>query len=548
MKKHKSKAVFKQYNPNQMLLLPPELGSLIGEHHPVRIVSRVIDQLDLSPLLAKYKGGGSSAYHPKMLLKVLIYGYLKNIYSSRKLEEALRENIHFMWLSGMARPDHSTISDFRSNRLKDLIKDIFTQVVLLLVEEGLVDIKTIYTDGTKIEANANRYTFVWAKAIATNKEKIKERLAGLWAYVEEQYKQEQKELASLDFTEISAEKVKETIDKINEALAGRDLPSEIKKKIKYAEKNYIERLEKYEKQEAILAGRNSYSKTDEDATFMRTKDDHMKNGQLKPCYNVQFSTSNQVVVHYSLGQTSTDTSLYIDHLKSYEASYGCYPQTVVADAGYGSEENYNFLAEQELVGEEGEQKQIEAYVKYSYFHKEQKRKHRLDPSQKSNLHYNEAADCYYCPMGQKMEKVYQRTQQTKTGYLQYIDVYQAKNCQGCPMRGVCHRSKANRKVYRNAKLEDFKQQAREKLNSEEGKVHRGQRCADVEASFGQLKANKGFRRFLTRGLAKVNIELGLVAISMNLAKLAKFKAGVCPYPSKSVQIEANKEQKVKLSA
>lgn len=540
MKKRRSKPVFKQYNPNQVLLLPPELGSMIAEHHPVRVVSRVIDQIDISPLLKKYKGGGSSSYHPKMMLKVLIYGYLKNIYSSRKLEEALKENIHFMWLSGMSHPDHSTISDFRSNRLKDIIKDIFTQVVLLLAEEGLVDIKTIYTDGTKLEANANRYSFVWAKAIATNKHKIKEKLSLLWSYVEQVYQAEKKAIERPDFKEISSEKVSETISKINEALADKELPRDIKKKLKYAEKDYVDRLKKYEKQEAILGDRNSYSKTDPASTFMRTKDDHMKNGQLKACYNVQFSTSNQIVVNYTLGQSSTDSNLYINHLKDYASYYGFMPQRVVADAGYGSEENYSFLSEQE--------QEIEAYVKYSYFHKEQKKKHQLDPSQKSNLYYDKAQDCYYCPMGQRMDKLFQKTQTTKTGYEQYIDVYQAKNCQGCPMRGVCHQAKENRKVYRNAKLEFFKEKAREQLLSEQGKKHRGQRCADVEASFGQLKENKKFRRFLTRGLEKVDVELGLVTMSMNIAKLAKYKGVVCPNLSKSEAFTTNKAKKTILRA
>lgn len=231
MKKHSSKPIFKPYNPDQLLLLPPELGSMIAAYHPVRVVNRVIDQIDVSPLLKRYKGGGTSSYHPKMLLKVLIYGYLKNIYSSRKLEEALKENIRFMWLSGLSQPDHSTISDFRSKRLKGLIKDIFTQVVLLLSEAGLVDIKTLYTDGTKLEANANRYTFVWAKSIATNKEKIKEKLSVLWAYVEEVYQKEQQEIAKPNFTEISSEKVADTICKINEALAGKEVPKAIKKNL-----------------------------------------------------------------------------------------------------------------------------------------------------------------------------------------------------------------------------------------------------------------------------------------------------------------------------
>lgn len=529
MKKKHSKPVFKPYNPNQSLLFPPNLSSLIGEYHPVRVVSAVIDKIDLAPLLKNYKGGGTSSYHPKMMLKILVYGYLRNIYSSRKLEDSLKENIHFMWLSGMSTPDHSTISDFRSNRLKDLIKDIFSQVVLLLAQEGLVDLKTVYTDGTKLEANANRYTFVWGKAIKTRKEKIKKRLEELWAYVESVYTSEDQELEVPDFEEISSESVQETIEKINAALLDKEVDKAIKKKIKYASKNYPDKLKEYEEQEGKLNGRNSYSKTDIDATFMRTKDDHMKNGQLKPCYNIQFSTSDQIVLHYSIGQSSNDTILYKQHLEGYQSAYGLMPETVVADAGYGSEENYHFL----------EQHEIEGFVKYSYFHQEQKKKHQADPSKKNNLYYNVEQDCYYCPMGQAMKKVYQKKQKTRTSFEQLIDVYQAQNCVGCPMRSVCHQSQENRKVYRNARLEAHKLKARLLLMSEQGKKHRGQRCADVEASFGQLKANKGFRRFRLRGLPKVDVELGLVATSMNIAKLAKHQEKVCPDRTKNSSISSN---------
>lgn len=151
---------FKPYNQHQLMVLPPTFDDLIPAAHPVRVVSQVIDQINLDPLLRKYKGGGSSSYHPRMLLKVLVYGYLCNIYSSRKLESATSENIHFMWLSGMEKPDHNTINRFRSDRLKGVIKKVFTQVVLLLVDSGHIDLQKVYTDGTKIEANANRYTFV----------------------------------------------------------------------------------------------------------------------------------------------------------------------------------------------------------------------------------------------------------------------------------------------------------------------------------------------------------------------------------------------------
>ena len=127
----KSKLVFKDYNFNQNLLLPPSLEELIGPNHPVRVVNQVVDNLNLDPILAKYEGGGCPAYHPRLMLKVLVYGYLTNLYSSRKIEQALLQNIHFMWLSGMSYPDHNTINRFRSDRLKGVLKEVFSQVVQL---------------------------------------------------------------------------------------------------------------------------------------------------------------------------------------------------------------------------------------------------------------------------------------------------------------------------------------------------------------------------------------------------------------------------------
>ena len=122
MSKSSRKVVYKAYNPNQLSLLPPSLEELIPSNHVVRVVQRVIDQLDIELIIAKYKGGGSSPYHPRMLLKVIVYAYLSNIYSSRKIEDAVSANIHFMWLAGMQRPDHNTINRFRSDKLKGALK------------------------------------------------------------------------------------------------------------------------------------------------------------------------------------------------------------------------------------------------------------------------------------------------------------------------------------------------------------------------------------------------------------------------------------------
>lgn len=504
------KVVFKSYNQSQLSLLPPSYDDLVPINHPVRIVNRIVDAIDISSLESQYKGGGTSSYHPRMLLKVLIYAYLRNLYSSRKIEQALYENVHFMWLSGASKPDHNTINNFRGERLQGEFKQIFHQVVLLLVSEGVVSLKDMFVDGTKIEANANRYTFVWGKSIKTNKERIKKQLKELWSYVEKVYKEEQKTPNEPDFEAISSDKIDDTINQINDALKDKPIDKKVKQKLNYVKKNFPKNLAKYEEQEKTLQGRNSYSKTDPDATFMRMKEDHMQNGQLKPAYNLQASTNNQYITNYQLAQTTADTSTLKDFVDDYTESYHQNPDTLTADAGYGSEENYTHL----------EQKGIDAFVKYNYFHKEQKAKKKLpNPFAPDNLHYNKEQDCYYCPMGQQMQRIGTINRTTKNGFKQTIARYQARNCQGCALRSLCHKSKDNRIIERNYNLQRLKQKARTLLTSQEGIKKRKQRPWDVEAVFGNIKHNMNFKRFLLRGIDKVATEIGLIAMAHNLNKL-----------------------------
>lgn len=272
-------------------------------------------------------------------------------------------------------------------------------------------------------------------------------------------------------------------------------------------KNWSSNLEKYQEQEKILGSRNSYSKTDPDATFMRMKEDHMKNGQLKPAYNVQISTQEQFIANYSIHQNPTDTKTLKPHLESYKKQYGFFPKELTADAGYGSEENYEYL----------ERNKIEAYVKYNYFDKEQKEKSK-PTFHVDNLYYNKEENCYYCPMGQKMKFIGNHIEKTEAGYERTISKYQAQNCQGCPIRGVCHKSQYNRTIETSHRLNELKNLARERLLSEKGLKHRSKRPVDVEPVFGILKHNKGFRQFRLRGIDKVNIEFGLLAIAHNIKK------------------------------
>lgn len=296
--------VFKPYNQQQILAIPPTLEELIPKGHPVRTVNEIINKLNIEPLLKAYHIKGSSCYHPQLLLKVLVYGYVTNIYSSRKLAAACKESVFFMWLSSMSYPDHNTINRFRGVRLKHALRSVFEDVVKLLASEGLLSIEEVNTDGTKIEANANKYTFVWKRSIQTNKEKMKKQLTEIWEYAQQVATNEDQMPEPPDLTEISSEKVNETVSKLNEKLASKDnIDKKVRAKLGYITRNFPANIAKYEQQEAILGARNSYSKTDPDATFMRMKEDHMLNGQLKPGYNVQISTSNQFIVNYTITTT-----------------------------------------------------------------------------------------------------------------------------------------------------------------------------------------------------------------------------------------------------
>ena len=272
-------------------------------------------------------------------------------------------------------------------------------------------------------------------------------------------------------------------------------------------------MDKYLDQEKIMGQRNSYSKTDTDATFMRMKEDHMKNGQLKPGYNLQISTSDQYILNYDLYSNPTDTLTLPSHVEEFITMYNQAPEELTADAGYGSEENYEFL----------EKNDIEAYVKYNYFHKEQKLKGRPDPKKTfspPHLYYNQEQDYYTCPMGQKMTFRYHQTHKTTSGYAQKLSVYQAQNCKDCPLRSQCHKSKENRIIKMNYNLNRHRKKARENLTSEKGLAHRSQRPVDVEAVFGNIKQNKKFRRFHLRGKKKVLVETGLIALAHNIIKMA----------------------------
>jgi transposase len=530
-----AKVTFKTNLQNQMSLFPYSFDNFVDASHPVRLVDRIIDRIDISDILSTYAGGGTSSFHPRMMLKVIIYGYLNNLYSSRKIAKALKENVHFIWLSGQQFPDHRTINYFRGKRLKNSIEAIFKQVVLLLQGEGIITLEEVFTDGTKIESAANRYTFVWKKSIEKYKAKLEEKIQAVLDEINQVFSQEGQtaDKAGEDNAPINltSDELNEKIEELNRNIKGQNVPKSLKKKINKLQSESVPKLQEYEIHLKILGERNSYSKTDKDATFMRMKEDHMKNGQLKPAYNLQLSTENNFITNYTLHQNPGDTTTYQYHLNSFYGKYGFYPQRSVADAGYGGLENYDFM----------EKHGIENYVKFNYFHKEQTKKFKTDISRPENLYYNEHEDCFICPMGQKMKPIGPGKRGTRTGYEYEVTIYQAKNCSCCPLRGACHKQKGDRKIEVNKKLVAHKQKARENLSSELGRELRGRRNSEVEQTFGQLKSNKGFKRFLLRGIPKISIELGLLALAHNFQKLSKYLIN-CELKGGSVGFYAYRQQ------
>ena len=504
-----AKLAIKSDNRKQNLLLPPSLDELVPENHMVRVVDAVIDRLDISDILSTYRGGGNSAFNPKMMLKVLVFAYLSNVYSSRRIEELLKRDIYFMWLAGMKRPDFRTINYYRGKRLKVGFDTVFTQVVRLLHEEGFVSLKVQYIDGTKIESVANKYTFVWRGSVEKYDARLKAKTEALLRQIEQNHAIENQENPVPE--ELTAEEVTKRVERIKEKVDADNLGKEERKALKQIETDSVPRMNRYREQLETMGSRNSYSKTDPDATFMRMKEDAMLNGQLKPGYNIQISTENQFITNFGIYQRPTDTLTMISYLESFKARYGMQSEEIVADSGYGSEENYEYMFSNGMT----------PYVKYNMFHVEQRRGYRNNPFRVSNLFYNPDDDFYVCPMGQKLKFIRQEKRYTASGYQQTVSVYRACRCEGCPLRGQCHKSKRDRQIEVNHTLDDYKARARELLTSEQGIKHRSNRPIEPEAVFGQIKECGRFRRLRLKGLTGAKIDFGLKALAHNLRKLAQ---------------------------
>ena len=506
---------FRSYDPDQTLLFPQRIDRDIPKDDPVRILKSVIESLDLSGFKKLYHERGRSPYHPKMMLMVILYSYMNNVYSCRKIEKLLYRDIYYIWLSGYQKPDFATINRFR-NRVKNEIRHIFTLLVLILVEKGFVTLEVEYLDGTKIESKANKYTFVWRKSVERNREKLLEKIRVLLQQINEQMAQDK--AADVDPLELTPQTLCEISKEFKEALGSAPEAKTKEEKAAQRGKNKMfkelerhgEKLAEYNSRLEQMEGRNSISKTDPSATFMRMKEDAMCNGQTKPGYNLQISSENQFITDFALFPNPTDTLTFIPFLGSFPGRYGRFPKRVVADSGYGSEENYRFMDE---AG-------IEGFVKYNRFHLEHRPRYKPDTFHPDSLYYNEEGDYYICPMGQRMSRTGTLQTRTEGGYISQSACYRAIRCKGCPLRCLCYKAKANQRTIRvNHRLNSYKRKACELLTSEEGIKERGRWCIEPEAVFGQMKSNMAYRRFRHMGKDKVVMDFTFFAIAFNIKKL-----------------------------
>jgi transposase len=509
-------AKFKTYDQEQIPLLPLTFDGLIDEHHLVRVVNKVVNSMNINEMVRTYKGGGTTAYHPRMLLKVLLYAYCVKLYTGRKIARALRQDINFMWLSGMSTPDFRTINHFRSCRAKEVIESLFEQMLLFMIEHGHIKLENYFCDGSTFAADGNKHKMVWKKNAERYKTGLQEKCRELFKEIDalntaedKQYKDADLEERGLSAKEITAEAIQEQVDKLDAVITAGTSKKEQRKagSLKKKLKEKREKLTLYDQQIETANERSGYNKTDPDATAMR-----MKNKELLPAYNVMAGCENQFIVSMSIHQNPNDGACFKGHLEKLKSQKHELPKAIIADSIFGTEQNYELLEGTAMTN----------YLKFPSYYAEQKRNYKKNPFLRENFKYDPVIDAYICPNKRllTLQGTYQQTHK-KTGYQSTLKEYQCESCKDCPFYEQCCKSKTgeNRLIKVNQKLDIYKQQARENLNGEIGTKLKKQRSIEIESCYGDIKHNMGFKRFHLRGIKKVNTEFNLVAMAHNLRKM-----------------------------
>lgn len=493
------------------VVLPLNLGYKIPDNDPVILLSELCDELDYTKICNKYLRRWRK-HSPKTLFKILVYGYMRKIFSSRAIEEACNRDICFMWLlNDEPTPDHSTITRFMDDKLATEIEDLFYQLINKLYELGEIKFENLFVDGTKIEANANRYTFVWANSVKKNAEKLYQKMEVFIKVLAERY------MVELDTPEEYLSFLGNRIIYLNTIfVSGKGKrKTQLQRDFEQLEE-YLERKNKYKEYFSILDGRKSFSKTDPDATFMRMKEDHMLNGQLKPGYNVQIGVESEYIVGIGLFPKPTDVTTLIPFLNRVKKGIGRTIPNIIADAGYESEENYIYLEENNQT----------PYIKPQNHELSKTRKYRNNEFRVEKMAYNKEENYYVCKNGQKLKHVYTKATISTNGYEIKKDIYRNESCVGCPYRDKCHKSKNDyRTIKVSQRFAEKREKSRNNILSDTGIILRMNRSIQVEGAFGVIKEDYGFRRFLMRGKEKTETQFFLLSFAFNIQKYHNRIAG-----------------------
>ena len=508
-------------NSPYQIKLPIELGIKIADNDPVRLLDSFVDAMDLTELNNSYGRRVKKTANPVKLFKIVVFGIMKKIYSARGLQEACRKNIDFMFLlDGSPVPDHATFARVVSDHFSKCSGETMSKMTLLLKELGEISGETIFIDGTKIEAYANKYTFVWKKAVSKNMEKMAEKIS---VFVNNCIKDF--DIQSISGTDLSLRFLKKMRKKLYTIKYKQEIKfvhgigkkkSKLQKAVEELEA-YIERTKKYIMEKYICGERNSYSKTDHDATFMRLKEDAMRNGQLKPAYNVQHGVDSEYIVWADVSAHPTDTLTLIPFLRKAEEMLGYKYKNIVADAGYESEENYVFI----------ESNGQDAYIKPANYEISKTKKYRTDIGKFENMTYDPSRDIFTCKNGKELKSTGVRKRKSGSGYVSESTVYTCSDCKGCPFKSQCIKGnncntpmdERSKTLNISKRKEELRKKDLERILSEHGTQLRVNRSIQAEGSFAIVKEDMDFRQYSYRGKASALAQTILIAFAHNFNKL-----------------------------
>ncbi len=488
------------------VILPLDLEICIPKDDHVFLVAEICESLDYTRMHQTYLKTWRKV-NPITMFELLVFGYIEHIYSARELERVCHTDIRFMWLLGNEKaPSHSSISRFIEDHLKNVIEDLFYQFVQKLYEVGEIKYKNLFVDGTKIEAYANRYSFVWKSVVEKNLEKIYKKIENLLPVLVNRY-----ELSESFSCEECYEILTRQAQWLNLTfVAGKGKhKTQLQRDIEALEE-LLNKKEEYLKYIRHLTGRKSLSKTDMDATFMHMKEDHMRNGQLKPGYNIQIGVESEYIVALGAFSNRNDVQTLIPFLNRIKSHTGRLFERIIADAGYESSENYVYL----------EENRQECFIKPQNYEISKKRTYKTNPYLAENMEYDAKRDEYICPGHKRLKFVRERSKTTENGYTSTTKIYCNKTCGKCPHRSKCHKSKNNyRTMQVNTVLTEYRKQTLANITGDMGTLLRMNRSIQVEGVFGILKENYGFRRFQLRGKKSIETQMFLFAFAFNIEKL-----------------------------